>query len=99
MFERPSALPAVSFAVLPAAYLEPERHYHNVGHVEAMLNGMGQCRPLLHDAEAVERAIWFHDVVYDARAGDNEERSAAFAGKLLRGTSNSGASPGSSALS
>ena len=31
----------------------------------------------------IELAIWFHDSVYDARAGDNEEKSAALAQEYL----------------
>ena len=55
---------------------EPHRHYHTVEHLAAMLAIVGE-RP------AVELAAWFHDAVYDPRAGDNEEASAALAEREL----------------
>jgi predicted metal-dependent HD superfamily phosphohydrolase len=33
----------------------------------------------------MELAIWFHDAVYDTRRSDNEEESAAWSIKILRG--------------
>lgn len=82
---RPTAIPEPAFAELLAAYRDPRRHYHDLGHIEAMLTGLQDCRPLLHDAEAIELAIWFHDAVYDAAAPDNEERSADLARQVLAG--------------
>ncbi|PRH87916.1 hypothetical protein C5L14_08370 [Labrys okinawensis] len=82
---RPPAIPEPAFVDLLAAYRDPRRHYHGLGHIEAMLAGLQDCRPLLHDAEAVELAIWFHDAVYDAASPDNEERSADLAREVLAG--------------
>jgi predicted metal-dependent HD superfamily phosphohydrolase len=39
----------------------------------------------ISDSEAVEAAIWFHDVVYDTRKADNEAESAKFATQVLAG--------------
>lgn len=82
---RPAAIPEPAFAELLTAYRDPRRHYHDIGHIEAMLAGLQDCRALLHDAEAVQLAIWFHDAVYDAAAPDNEERSADLARQVLAG--------------
>ncbi|SFR83604.1 hypothetical protein [Sphingomonas jatrophae] len=63
---------------------EPQRHYHTLEHVTAMLahvdkvssewNQPNAIAPL-HQREFVA-AIWLHDIVYDPRSSDNEERSA-----------------------
>ena len=42
-------------------------------------------RSELHDPGAIRAAILLHDAVYDARASDNETRSAALAADLLDG--------------
>ncbi|WFP60612.1 hypothetical protein [Mesorhizobium sp. WSM4904] len=70
---------------LTALYQAGDRHYHDLAHVEAMLALAEECRRLLHDPDAVEAAIWFHDAIYDSRAKDNEAKSAALAEQKLSG--------------
>ncbi|TGQ31859.1 MULTISPECIES: hypothetical protein [unclassified Mesorhizobium] len=70
---------------LSALYQAKDRHYHNLAHIEVMLALAGDYRASLHDPEAVEAAIWFHDAIYDSRAKDNEVRSAALAEEKLDG--------------
>jgi len=65
--------------LLRSRYNEPWRHYHNWGHVTRMLEEFEQVRHMAINAEAVEWAIMFHDVVYEPTANNNEERSAQLA--------------------
>jgi len=60
---------------LAAHYSEPHRHYHNLAHIDSMLDLL---MSLEAGEPALELAIWFHDVIYDPKATDNEERSARF---------------------
>ena len=65
-------LPTAITARWAAQLGEPQRHYHDLTHIEQLLAA-------LPDAAATRElvaAIWLHDIVYDPRAGDNEERSA-----------------------
>lgn len=73
---------AAEFNRLTAAYQAPTRHYHTLQHIEHLLHLVDQAS--LHDAVAVELAVWFHDAVYDALKSDNEARSAAEALAFLR---------------
>ncbi|MGC9670836.1 metal-dependent phosphohydrolase [Planosporangium sp. 12N6] len=66
-------------ADLLARWAEPHRHYHDTGHLAVVLAVVDRYADLVPDADAVRLAGWFHDAVYDPRAGDNEERSAALA--------------------
>jgi len=70
-------LPAYLMADLRRRYAEPQRHYHTWRHIEALLELFHEVRDRLHDAAAVEAAIYYHDAVYDPRQDDNEARSAA----------------------
>ncbi|BCM19941.1 hypothetical protein [Mesorhizobium sp. J8] len=70
---------------LEAVYQAADRHYHGLAHIEAMLALATEYRRLVHDPEAVEAAIWFHDAVYDSHAKDNEKKSAELAEKRLAG--------------
>ncbi len=61
---------------LRAHYCEPRRAYHNLAHIAALLQLADRERQQLRHPSVVEFAIWFHDLVYDTRAEDNEQRSA-----------------------
>ena len=71
------------YETLTRAYAEPHRHYHNQRHIADCLAEFDAVRGLAKRAEAVELALWFHDVVYDPKAADNEEQSAAMAKRCL----------------
>jgi predicted metal-dependent HD superfamily phosphohydrolase len=73
-------------AELVAAYSAPDRHYHDLRHIEALLGLAKTYADAIADPDAVEAAIWFHDAVYDTKREDNEERSAALAERRLAGT-------------
>ena len=57
-------------------YREAHRHYHSLDHIEHCLRMFDQCRHLASDADALELAIWFHDVILEPGKRDNEARSA-----------------------
>lgn len=64
------------YTLLNDAYSEPQRYYHNHQHIVECLQSYHQIKHLLNDSLALELAIWFHDVVYDPKAKDNELQSA-----------------------
>ncbi len=66
-------------ARLLASYAEPHRGYHNLTHLAEMLANAETLTPYAENPAAVVLAAWFHDAVYDPRAVDSEERSAALA--------------------
>jgi predicted metal-dependent HD superfamily phosphohydrolase len=70
--------PAAVFAEVAARYAEPARHYHTLEHVDDCLARLDEVAGLLDDPDAVEIAVWFHDVVYTPGARDNEAMSARF---------------------
>ena len=66
--------------VLRDAYGGPDRHYHSLEHIDAMLGLATAYGEEIEDREAVDLAIFFHDVIYDAKdggGGANERLSAA----------------------
>jgi predicted metal-dependent HD superfamily phosphohydrolase len=78
----PDAAGAV-FAALVQAYSEPGRYYHTLEHVRQVLGLLDAFGGRAADPAALQLAAWFHDVVYNPRANDNEERSARYARETL----------------
>jgi len=64
-------------------YAQPQRHYHTLAHVEAVLRHLRHlCAPDPIPRD-VELAAWFHDAVYEPTRNDNEVQSAELARQLL----------------
>lgn len=67
-------------------YREPGRHYHSAAHVvhvlrhlDAITGSLAPADAATIDLDGVRWAALYHDVIYDARASDNEARSADMA--------------------
>ncbi|WP_082772619.1 metal-dependent phosphohydrolase [Actinoplanes sp. TFC3] len=72
-------------AYLLGRWSEPQRQYHDVHHLTAVLDIVDEHADLARHPDRVRLAAWMHDAIYDPRAlGDaNERDSAAFAEGLL----------------
>lgn len=68
---------------LLASYGEPHRHYHTLQHLGECLALFRQHQAQAHRPGEVALALWFHDVIYDVHAHDNEARSADWARDAL----------------
>ncbi|WP_433413422.1 HD domain-containing protein [Microtetraspora malaysiensis] len=66
-------------AELIARWAEPHRRYHTTAHLAAVLAAIEPLAGHAADPRAVRLAAWFHDAVYEGRAGWDEERSAQLA--------------------
>ncbi len=65
-----------AWEAVSGGYGEAHRRYHTPAHIDHCLGQFDLARGVIDSADAVEMAIWFHDVVYDSGAADNERRSA-----------------------
>lgn len=64
------------YACLARCYAEPARRYHTLRHVRRCLRDLDRARSLIPDPDAVELALWCHDVIYIPGAPNNEQSSA-----------------------
>lgn len=65
-------------------YQKPHRFYHNLNHIRHMLETFtNHCGNMTKGVSEIIAAIWLHDIVYDPKAHDNEERSAEVARRDL----------------
>ena len=72
-----------TFTQIVAAYSTPNRYYHNLEHINHVLEVIQTLESQIEDLKTVQFAAWFHDIVYDTKAKDNEEKSAEYADEVL----------------
>ncbi|MGW1542931.1 HD domain-containing protein [Streptomyces sp. NPDC002309] len=68
---------------LIARWQEPQRRYHTLTHLTAVLDHVDVLEEYADDADLVRLAAWFHDAVYLPDRSENEERSARLAERAL----------------
>jgi len=82
-FTKNEQLIATCWQEIATAYNLPQRHYHTLQHIEQMLGLLDVVKEHCADLTALQLAIFYHDIVYDAQRSDNEVQSAAIACKRL----------------
>lgn len=68
--------PAMVFSEIWDLYGETTRHYHDRHHIRYCLDVYDEAVREMGSDNAVEMAVWVHDVIYEVGARDNEARSA-----------------------
>lgn len=74
---------AISFDEIRRRYTVTARHYHNLQHIDHLLQLATKHRDQLQDWDNVIFSIFYHDIVYNVFRKDNEARSADMADKRL----------------
>ena len=74
-----------TFNQIVESYSTPNRYYHNLEHINHVLEVIQSLEfPTKYfDLKTVQFAAWFHDIVYETKAKDNEEKSAEYAVEVL----------------
>lgn len=70
---------AALFHELLRRYSEKPRSYHTIQHLDECFAWLPETRPLAERSHEIELALWFHDVIYDVKRQDNEQKSAEWA--------------------
>ncbi len=74
-----TAMPHELWQELLAGYTQPNRHYHNLNHIAAVLAALMPVQANVKDWDALLFSVFYHDVVYDVAQTDNEAQSAELA--------------------
>ncbi len=72
---------------LKSRYSEEWRCYHTLDHISSMINELEQVKESVENYDALLFSIFYHDVVYEIGATDNETQSAELLAKRLKCTS------------
>jgi predicted metal-dependent HD superfamily phosphohydrolase len=65
-------------------YTHSKRHYHNLEHLETMIDLLREHSNEIADGDAILFALFYHDAIYDVLKKDNEEKSALLCQKRLK---------------
>lgn len=67
-------------------YSGPQRHYHNLTHLETMISELELVKDKIGDWSTVLCSVFYHDIIYSATRKDNELKSAEFMKTRLQKT-------------
>ncbi|WP_028665465.1 HD domain-containing protein [Runella zeae] len=64
-------------------YSKPERHYHNLSHLNALVASLSNVFDKINNWQSLMMAVAYHDIVYNVLKNNNEEQSAKLAAERL----------------
>lgn len=70
---------------IAAHYSDPNRHYHNLSHLDHLAKELLQVKDRIPDWDLMVFSIAYHDIIYEIGQADNEDKSADFAATALTG--------------
>ncbi|MCB9233772.1 MAG: metal-dependent phosphohydrolase [Bacteroidia bacterium] len=82
--DSPEEVSRLVFEDLVKRYSKPFRKYHNLYHIQVLLDLIRQNEPALKEANTLRFAAWFHDAVYDPYRTNNEAKSAELALRVMK---------------
>jgi predicted metal-dependent HD superfamily phosphohydrolase len=65
-------------------YTGKHRHYHTLSHLENMLRELKEVQSDITDWPVILFSLYYHDIIYDVRKQDNEQKSADIAEQRMR---------------
>ncbi|WP_107037443.1 HD domain-containing protein [Brumimicrobium mesophilum] len=68
-------------------YSSKSRHYHNLEHIENMLEELNKIESKVDNLDCLLFAIFYHDIIYISTKSDNEHQSALVFEKRISKTS------------
>lgn len=83
-YDAPNTLSSSLWQEIHKKYSSRGRHYHDLTHLSHLLKELSPIRSSLHDWHAIRFSIYYHDIIYNARRSDNEEKSALLAGRRMQ---------------
>lgn len=72
------------FDTIVTRYTEAHRYYHTLEHLESLLQLQEKYAAAITDPDTLQFAIFFHDLIYNVKQSDNEEKSATAAADFLQ---------------
>jgi len=69
---------------IESAYTDASRYYHSMAHLENLLHQLTTVKSHIHNWETILFTLYYHDVVYNVLATDNEAKSADLAEKRMQ---------------
>lgn len=70
--------------IIYKAYSGPKRHYHNLDHLNHLMQQLDEHPQQINHHHALGLAVFYHDIVYNVLKKDNEEKSAVQANESLK---------------
>ena len=64
-------------------YSKADRYYHTLVHLDKLVNELLPVKDKIHDWQTLVFSIAYHDIIYNTRKQDNEEKSAELAFQRL----------------